>query len=109
MLQNPPPEAVDPLTAQDRRMAIIGQLSGGVVHDFNNILTVIGGTIEILAEAVADRPDLAAIARLIEEAATRGANLTAHLLAFGRGQSSQPRAVDVNAVLVEAARLLRPT
>jgi len=90
-------------------MKIVGQLTGGVVHDFNNILTVIAGTIEILAEAVADRPELAAIARLIDEAAARGANLTSHLLAFARGQPSQPRGVDVNALLVEAARLLRPT
>jgi CheY-like chemotaxis protein len=90
-------------------MEIVGQLTGGVVHDFNNILTVITGTIEILAEAVADRPELAAIARLIDEAAARGADLTSHLLAFARGQPSQPRGVDVNALLVEAARLLRPT
>jgi CheY-like chemotaxis protein len=95
--------------AQARKMAIVGELTGGVVHDFNNILTVVSGTIEILAEAVADRPDLAAIARLIDEAAARGANLTSHLLAFARGQPSPPRDVDVNAVVVEAARLLRPT
>jgi CheY-like chemotaxis protein len=95
--------------AQARKMAIVGELTGGVVHDFNNILTVISGTIEILAEAVADRRDLAAIAGLMSEAAARGANLTSHLLAFARGQSSPPREVDVNAVLVEAARLLRPT
>ena len=102
-------EAVEAQICQARRMEIVGQLTGGVVHDFNNILTVISGTIEILAEAVADRPDLAAIARLIDEAAARGANLTSHLLAFARGQSSPPREVDVNAVVVEAARLLRPT
>jgi signal transduction histidine kinase len=54
---------------------------GGVAHDFNNILTVISGTIEILAEAVADREDLAAIAGLITEAATRGANLTSRAFA----------------------------
>jgi CheY-like chemotaxis protein len=90
-------------------MEIVGQLTGGVVHDFNNILTVISGTIEILAEAVADRPDLAAVAGLIAEAAARGANLTSNLLAFARSQSSQPRAVDVSALLVDAARLLRPT
>jgi CheY-like chemotaxis protein len=62
-----------------------------------------------LAEAVADREDLAAIAGLITEAAARGANLTSTLLAFARGQPSQPRDVDVNALLVDAARLLRPT
>jgi CheY-like chemotaxis protein len=110
MLQKPlPAETADALVCQARRMEIVGQLTGGVVHDFNNILTVISGTIEILAEAVADRPDLAAIAGLISEAATRGANLTSNLLAFARGQSSQPRDVDVDALLADAARLLRPT
>jgi signal transduction histidine kinase len=89
-------------------MEVVGRLAGGIVHDFNNVLTVITGTIGILAEAVADRPDLAAIARLIDEAATRGADLTAYLLAFIRSQPSQPCEVDVNALLVDAARLLRP-
>ena len=104
-----PVEAAEAKVCQARRMEIVGQLTGGVVHDFNNILTVISGTIEILAEAVADRPDLAAIAGLITEAAARGANLTSNLLAFARGQPSQPRDIDVNALLVDAARLLRPT
>ena len=94
---------------QAQRMAIVGHLTGGVVHDFNNLLTVIMGTIEVLGEAVADRPELSAIAELIAEAAARGADLTSHLLAFSRGQPSQPREVDVNALLLEAARLLRPT
>jgi CheY-like chemotaxis protein len=110
MLQTPlPAEAAEAKVCQAQRMEIVGQLTGGVVHDFNNILTVITGTIEILAEAVAERPELAAIAGLIAEAAARGANLTSHLLAFAHGQPSQPRDVDVNALLVEAARLLRPT
>jgi CheY-like chemotaxis protein len=104
-----PAESTETQVCQARRMEIVGQLTGGVVHDFNNILTVIIGTIEILAEAVADRPELAAIAGLITEAATRGANLTSNLLAFARGQPSQPRDVDVNALLADAARLLRPT
>jgi len=102
-------EAVEAQICQARRMEIVGQLTGGVVHDFNNILTVISGTIEILQEAVADRPDLAAVAGLIAEAAARGASLTSNLLAFARSQPSQPRPVDVNALLLDAARLLRPT
>jgi CheY-like chemotaxis protein len=110
MFQTPlPAEAAEAKICQAQRMEIVGQLTGGVVHDFNNILTVITGTIEILAEGVADRPELAAIAGLIAEAAARGANLTSHLLAFANGQPSQPRNVDVNALLVEATRLLRPT
>ena len=107
--QSPPAEAVQAPTCQTQRMEIVGQLTGGVVHDFNNVLTVITGTIEILADAVADRPQLAAVAELIAEAAARGADLTSHLLAFARGQPSPPREVDLNALVVEAARLLRPT
>lgn len=104
-----PAEVAQAQDCQGQRMEIVGQLTGGVVHDFNNILTVITGTIEVLAEAVADRPELVAVAGLIAEAAARGANLTAHLLAFARGQPSPARDVDINALLVEAARLLRPT
>ncbi len=103
-----PAETAEAQVCPDQRMEIVGRLAGGIVHDFNNILTVITGTIGILAEAVADRPELAAIARLIAAAATRGADLTAHLLAFMRSQPSQPCDVDVNALLAGAARLLRP-
>jgi CheY-like chemotaxis protein len=90
-------------------MDAVGQLTGGVAHDFNNILTVITGTIGILEEAVADQPEYANIAKLIEEAAERGANLTRHLLAFARKQPLQPAEVDVNALVLEAAKLLHPT
>jgi PAS domain S-box-containing protein len=94
---------------QAQKMDAVGQLTGGIAHDFNNILTVITGTIEILADAVADRPELAAIAKLIDEAASRGADLTKHLLAFARRQPLQPREIDVNALILETAKLLRPT
>jgi PAS domain S-box-containing protein len=95
--------------AQSQKMEAVGQLTGGVAHDFNNILTVITGTIEILAEGVADRPELAAITRLIDEAAARGAGLTRQLLAFARKQPLQPQETDINALMVEVASLLRPT
>jgi signal transduction histidine kinase/CheY-like chemotaxis protein len=94
---------------QSQKMDAIGQLTGGVAHDFNNILTVIIGTIEILAHGVSDRPQLVAIANMIDEAATRGADLTNHLLAFARKQPLQPRSTDVNTLIVDTARLLRPT
>ena len=102
-------QAAEAQFRQAQKMDAIGQLTGGVAHDFNNILTVITGTIGILGEAVADQPELAAIARLIDEAAERGANLTKHLLAFARKQPLQPREVDVNALVLEAAKLLQPT
>ena len=101
--------AADLQLRQSQKMEAVGQLTGGIAHDLNNILTVITGTIEILAEAVADRPELAAIAQMIDEAAGRGADLTQRLLAFARKQPLQPREVDVNALVIEASNMLRPT
>ena len=101
-------EATEMQIRQAQKMEAVGQLTGGIAHDFNNILTVITGTIEILAEAVADRPALAAIAKLIDEAASRGAALTQHLLAFARKQPLQPASVDVNALIVDTVQLLKP-
>ena len=92
-----------------QRAAIVGELAGGILHDFNNVLTVITGMIDILAEAVANEPQLAAIAKLIDDAATRGAALTAHMLSFARGRPSEPREIELNALLADAVRLLRPT
>jgi PAS domain S-box-containing protein len=94
---------------QAQKMEAVGQLTGGIAHDFNNILTVITGTIGILADAVTGDPQLVAIARMIDEAAERGANLTKHLLAFARRQPLQPREVDVNTLILETVKLLRPT
>ncbi|MBW7966481.1 PAS domain S-box protein [Bradyrhizobium sp. BR 10261] len=91
------------------KMEAVGQLTGGVAHDFNNILTVITGTIEILADAVAKDAGLAAITKMIDEAAGRGAELTQHLLAFARKQPLQPREIDINSLIIDTAKLLRPT
>ncbi|NUR14215.1 MAG: PAS domain S-box protein, partial [Bradyrhizobium sp.] len=102
-------QAAEAQFRQVQKMDSIGQLTGGVAHDFNNVLTVITGTIGILADAVADRPELAAITKLIDDAAERGAQLTKHLLAFARKQPLQPREIDVNALVLEAAKLLHPT
>jgi signal transduction histidine kinase/ActR/RegA family two-component response regulator len=93
---------------QSQKMEAIGQLTGGIAHDLNNILTVITGTIDILINGVADRPNLATIARMIDAAATRAATLTRQLLAFARRQPLYPRDTDVNALVIDAARLLRP-
>jgi signal transduction histidine kinase len=102
-------EATEAQVRQAQKMEAIGQLTGGVAHDFNNILTVITGSIEILSDAVKHRRDLAPIAKMISAAAQRGADLTQHLLAFARRQPLQPRSTDVNAMVIDVARLLRPT
>jgi len=102
-------QAAEAQIRQAQKMDAVGQLTGGVAHDFNNILTVITGTIGILADAVADDPQLSAIAKMIDDAAERGASLTKHLLAFARKQPLQPREIDVNTLVLETIKLLRPT
>jgi PAS domain S-box-containing protein len=94
---------------QAQKMEAVGQLTGGIAHEFNNMLTVITGTIEILADAVKDNPPLATITKLISEAADRGAALTSSLLSFARKQALQPAEIDVNDLLEELARLLLAT
>jgi PAS domain S-box-containing protein len=94
---------------QAQKMEAVGQLTGGIAHEFNNMLTVITGTIEILADAVKDNPPLATITKLISEAADRGAALTSSLLSFARKQALQPAEIDVNDLLEELAKLLLAT
>jgi signal transduction histidine kinase/CheY-like chemotaxis protein len=94
---------------QAQKMEAVGQLTGGVAHDFNNILTVLAGGVEIIIEGVKQRPDLLQVAKMLDNAVDRGADLTHHLLAFARKQPLQPRLIDINAVVTDSARLLRPT
>ncbi|WP_298242539.1 ATP-binding protein [uncultured Bradyrhizobium sp.] len=101
--------AAEEQLVQSQKMEAVGQLTGGIAHEFNNMLTVITGTIEILADAVKDNPPLATITKLISEAADRGAALTSSLLSFARKQALQPADIDVNALLEELAKLLLAT
>jgi PAS domain S-box-containing protein len=94
---------------QAQKMESVGQLTGGIAHDFNNMLTVITGTIEILADGVKDNPPLAAIAKMIDDAADRASQLIANLLAFARKQPLRPLETDVNALVEEVVQLLLPT
>ena len=91
---------------QSQKLDAIGKLTGGVAHDFNNMLTVITGTTDALADELKDRPDLLSMARQIDRAAERCTELIQHLLAFARKQPLQPRNVDINAAVVEIAKLL---
>jgi PAS domain S-box-containing protein len=94
---------------QAQKMEAVGQLTGGIAHEFNNMLTVITGTIDILADGVKGNPNLAAITKLISDAADRGARLTSSLLAFSRKQPLQPSEIDVNDLIEEVVQLLSLT
>jgi PAS domain S-box-containing protein len=94
---------------QAQKLEAVGHLTGGVAHDFNNILTVITGTIDLLADELGDRPDLLQITDLISQAASRGSELTSRLLAFARKQPLSPVATDVNTLVRQSVDLLKRT
>jgi PAS domain S-box-containing protein len=94
---------------QAQKMESIGQLTGGVAHDFNNILTIIIGMNEVLASAVAGQPKLAEIAKAVDEAAERGVQLTQRMLSFARKQPLQTSVLDLNEIVGRAASMLQQT
>jgi PAS domain S-box-containing protein len=92
---------------QSQKMEAIGQLAGGVAHDFNNILAVIQlQTSQLKAETGLSSQQLE-YASDIESAAQRAANLTRQLLMFGRKQSMQPSDVDLNEAITGIAKMLQ--
>lgn len=94
---------------QAQKMEAVGRLSGGIAHDFNNLLTVVIGGAETLAEALAARPELQDIARVVLEAAERGAELVSQLLAVSRTQPLAPQTVNCDRFLEGLLPMLRRT
>ena len=83
---------------QAQKFEAIGQLAGGVAHDFNNVVGAILGWAEIGFDQCRDNPTIADRFSRIREQAERAAALTRELLTFARQQVLQPRAVDLNSV-----------
>jgi two-component system cell cycle sensor histidine kinase/response regulator CckA len=93
---------------QAQKMEAVGRLAGGVAHDFNNLITVIRGYAEVLLGSVkADDPATSKV-ESIYEAANKAASLTRQLLAFSRKQLLELKSVDVNGIVNDLERLLRP-
>ncbi len=94
---------------QAQKMESVGQLAGGVAHDFNNILTVILGQASLLGCEPGLSPAMRDALSEITKAAERAATLTRQLLTFSRKQVMQPREIDLNSVVNEMIRMLRRT
>jgi two-component system cell cycle sensor histidine kinase/response regulator CckA len=95
------------LLRQAQKMEAVGRLAGGVAHDFNNLLSVIFGHSALLAASAPSPERLENSVAEINRAAERAAALTQQLLAFGRRQVVEPRAVDLGAFLAESQDHLR--
>ncbi len=92
---------------QSQKMQSLGTLAGGVAHDFNNILTAIGGNSQLaLMDLEPDHPARTSLAE-IEAATNRAADLVRQILAFSRPQEPNRKVVKVQTVAEEALRLLR--
>jgi PAS domain S-box-containing protein len=94
---------------QAQKMEAIGQLAGGVAHDFNNILAVIQLQAGLLKSEFALSPEQLELASEIEQASARGANLTRQLLLFSRKQTMQPQNLELKNVVDSMTRMLQRT
>jgi PAS domain S-box-containing protein len=93
---------------QSQRMEGIGQLTGGVAHDFNNVLTAVLGSLQLAAKRVTDDRARQLMDNAVQ-AAERGAKLTSQLLAFSRRQRLEPLPVDLNAMIERMGGLFAST
>ena len=92
---------------QSQKMAVVGHLTGGVVHDFNNLLTIIGGHAElVLAGLPPDAPMRDSLCQ-IRSASSRAAALTRQLLAFSRKQVVEPKILDLNIHVRDTEKMIR--
>jgi PAS domain S-box-containing protein len=93
--------------AQAQKLDSIGRLAGGVAHDFNNMLSVILGSAELLELELPESESSHTYVMEITHAAERSADLTRQLLAFARKQPVQPVEVDLNQSVEENLKMLR--
>ena len=93
---------------QSQKLEAIGRLAGGVAHDFNNMLTAIGGYTALALEHAETGSTLRSDLDEIRKATDRAALLTRQLLAFSRKQVLMPELLDLNGVVLELESMLRP-
>jgi signal transduction histidine kinase len=97
-----------PERARAQRMETMGRLVAGVAHDFANVITLIDGYSDILLGRVPEFDPLRAELEEIRKAVSHGAHLTTQLLSFTRGQAFHPVVLDLNLLIGEMQRMLRP-
>jgi PAS domain S-box-containing protein len=94
---------------QAQKMEAIGNLTGGISHDFNNLLQIIHGSLELLTREVSHLPQARMRIDHALQAVRRGSRLAQQLLAFGRRQPLQPKVINIGRLLAELEELLRRT
>lgn len=100
--------AIEHRLFQAQAREVVGTLTGGLVHDFNNVLGLIMGNLELLGETLEGGTEAAELARDALAAAHRCRELIRRLLVFARGEDMLPERVDVNAIVVGFAESFLP-
>lgn len=90
-----------------QRLEAVGKLTGGVAHDFNNVLQIISGNIQILEHLYTHEDRLKGRLESMSRAVERGSKLSAHLLAFARRQPLQPSVLNLSQIINDLDDLLR--
>jgi signal transduction histidine kinase/response regulator RpfG family c-di-GMP phosphodiesterase len=93
--------------AQSQKMEAVGKLTGGVAHDFNNVLQVIGGNLQLAVQESNGNEALTRRLTCAHEAVERGAKLASQLLAVARRQPLEPVALDISRLLRSSDDMLR--
>jgi two-component system cell cycle sensor histidine kinase/response regulator CckA len=97
---------VDDQTSQNNKTDVIGQLAGGVIHDFNNLLTVISGCCDLLLSGKEGAVTSRELVQEISRAAVRATGLTRQLMAFYRKQGVEAQVLDLNGIVCEIKTML---
>lgn len=100
-------EKLEEQLRQSQKMESVGRLAGGVAHDFNNMLSVILGHVDLAMAKVDPAGTIYTSLREIRTAARHSADLTTQLLAFARKQTVTPKVIDLNQVVEGSLQLLQ--
>jgi two-component system cell cycle sensor histidine kinase/response regulator CckA len=90
---------------QAQKMEAVGQLAGGVAHDFNNMLHIILGYTSLLRDTLLPVGEHVEMLKIVEETATRAATLTQQLLAYGQRQMIVPKPINLNDLIEDTVRM----
>ncbi len=92
------------------KMEALGQLAGGVAHDFNNMLSGIMGSVQLLKSPKRNLDDKAKkLLAMIQQLTVRAADLTSKLLAFSRDEESQSQSLNIHQIIVDTVSILKNT
>jgi PAS domain S-box-containing protein len=94
---------------QSQKMEAVGQLTGGVAHEFNNLLMVVLGNLELIEDGFGDEDTRRRLLETAKKGAIRGGELTQRLLAFSRRQDLRAKAIDLNNLVDDLVDMSRRT